>query len=601
MTHPGIWTCPITGFQIPKRTEANQRWRLEILEAAEKSKELQAYLVEMCKQSILVWLNGFCYTFRTRCFDANGEKVDLEPHEQHTQFLTWPVQDQAILDLANCITDKNDVLIDKSRDMGASWICLSTIHWFWQFRPSFMAIETSEKEDTVIDKYTEKGLFFRHKYLLDYQPTWMRPEYKFVNKKIVNKTNGSAISGEATTPNISMGGRPHVVLLDEFKAVDCGEQVLAATADAAGCRMFNSTAKTGSTYSKLRKAASKPDSTIKVITLGYWDHPEKGKGRKWRIDEDGSVTGKANRGYYDTPWVRAELGRRTTMAERSSEIFLDHDTAGMMYFDSVTVSHMEQSATPPKHIGNIVGDARGRVKWHENPKGKWKLWCDLIDGFPPIDTNYVQGWDVSGGVEKSNTVGAVLDRSTGEFVAEYADPYISPHDAADVAKMAGLFFGGQSGCAFLGWENNGIGLGFMHAIRQLNYKYLYFKRDLTTRKGKRSKTYGWTSGGPQKEMLLAEFNRAIMRGEAVIHSAEAISELQDYITNDMGRIVAATRNDISSGAYERHGDRVIAYALCHFLKNEAPKFVKDRPRIIPGSMADLMGHGEVWKRVRKNA
>ena len=67
-------------------------------------------------------------------------------------------------------------------------------------------------------------------------------------------------------------------------------------------------------------------------------------------------------------------------------------------------------------------------RFEELDRGKLHVWED-----PHPHTNYVIGGDFAQGVEKSNTVLAVLDRGTGCIVAEYVDPSIDAYEAVPIA------------------------------------------------------------------------------------------------------------------------------------------------------------------------
>jgi ABC-type glycerol-3-phosphate transport system substrate-binding protein len=163
--HGRSWTCPKTGIVIPKTLTENLEWRSKILAEAKMDDGLQAQLRAACAASPLFWFNAFAYTYRPKMVGADGATVQLFGHDTHVPFITWLVQDEAIELLVNCIRDGKDAAIDKSRDMGASWLCLGVFHWFWQFGESFTAMELSRKEEYV-DKKGEMDTLFRETPLL---------------------------------------------------------------------------------------------------------------------------------------------------------------------------------------------------------------------------------------------------------------------------------------------------------------------------------------------------------------------------------------------------------------------------------------------------
>lgn len=588
-----MWTCPITNLQVPKGRTENLQWRKSILEEAEKDSGLRQALADACKLSVLFWANAFAWTFRVREVGEDGKSKPVESSQRHTPFITWPVQDVVLTELCDAVREGRDAIIDKSRDMGASWMCCLALHWHWQFKRDFQGAVMSRVEEDVDKPGNRKTLFYKHDYLNEYQPSWLLPRISRKYMHLGNETMGSNIDGTSTNQHAGRGDRRDAILLDEFASVQNGDAILGATADVTNCRLFNSTPIAGSAFSRLRRDAE--SKSIKIITLGYWDHPEKGRGRRWKVDEDGSITGKPGTGYWKTPWLMRELERRTSRSEVAAEIFIDHDTAGAMYFDSVVVTHARQGVCPPSALGRLSDG-----EWIDDRNGQWKLWCELHEHNrrgvsiyePSQNTNYVLGIDFSQGTGKSNTVIYVMDAETGEYVAEYADPNIAAFEVAPLAIEAGRFFGGQSGNALIVWEVTGPGQGFTRAIKTLGYPMLYRQRPVGKKREQRTESMGWTNNAKSKEDLFAEFHRALARGDITIHSEELIQELGDYLVDDRGRIVAAERADDTSGAVARHGDRVIAAALCQLGRLEAPRFMRSKPVLPKNSIGKLLGFDE---------
>jgi hypothetical protein len=76
---PRLWTCPLTGMQVPKDPAANLQWRAELLAAAENDPELQQDLYTACSQSVLFFVNAFCFTLRV--FEQKGGETKVQQAE----------------------------------------------------------------------------------------------------------------------------------------------------------------------------------------------------------------------------------------------------------------------------------------------------------------------------------------------------------------------------------------------------------------------------------------------------------------------------------------------------------------------------------------
>src|SRR5690606_14089303 len=141
--------------------------------------------------------------------------------------------------------------------------------------------------------------------------------------------------------------------------------------------------------------------------------------------------------------------KSTSARDYRENWLINHETSGMLYFDTSALSKQRSGVRAPDYIGTLnvdgmfdnngllrldcMGVAAANKTFESNPKGKLRLWKKLVNGEPARDRNYVHGWDFSQGVEGSNTVCEIMDRETGEIVAEFASPSIAPDEAAWLA------------------------------------------------------------------------------------------------------------------------------------------------------------------------
>jgi hypothetical protein len=96
---------------VPKEPTANLRWRLKLLDACHRDRGRQQAVRDLCKRDILFWVNACLFTYDPRRIKTNP----------HLPFITWPFQDEVILKIKEWLGLKS-IGIDKSRDMGASWM-----------------------------------------------------------------------------------------------------------------------------------------------------------------------------------------------------------------------------------------------------------------------------------------------------------------------------------------------------------------------------------------------------------------------------------------------------------------------------------------------
>ena len=570
---PEFWTCSRTGLIVPKRTVANLNYRAEILKNAEYDKGFQQDLMTASAESLLFWINSFCFTFHQ--FDVEGSTGErYESKEAYHPFISWEIQDVLFERLIWHLANAKDILINKSRDMGASWMCAIFLHWLWLFRPNSQLLELSRTEPYVDQPGNKKALFQKHDLLNNFLPEWMKPPQCSVGQKyrtkmhLFNVLNGSCIDGESTTEHAASGDRRLVALLDEFAKVKHGRLMRSATRDAALLRIVNSTVSgPGTEYSKWKN-----DGTIVVFPLLWWDHPEKGLGR--HVVQD-SVT---NAYKIRSPWYDAESEVRSPQ-EMAREIDANDLEAGSTFF---TVTNIEKhiaifgrSSKTQWDVDFVRGVANDsipmilkkkdlkKVACKRAVKGKLKIWVNLVNGRLDQNLDYVIGFDLSKGQSASNSVGSIKCRQTGEKVGEWVDANTPPYEMARVGMALALWVGGRKKLPFLKWEMNGDpGFDFGRiVVKQFHYPYYFRHIKVGNIRDKKTKKYGWHNNAKSKGELLNAYDRALAHGGYINHSIPALEEAKTYIYNDDGSIGPACLVEESSAAKKTHGDRTMADAL----------------------------------------
>lgn len=562
---------------IPKKPALNRQWRRRMLDAARDNPERQHALRAMCGAGLpglLLWFNLFCFTYQVKRVQADGSEKPVAGKDQHQPFITWPVQDVAIAKLYRNITEGRDLAIDKSRDMGATWVILGVFVWFWLFRPGSHFIVMSRAAELVFKRGDPDTLFWKMEYLLDRLPEWMRPDgfdkEKQVAELLANPANGSTIVGRSTTAKKGAGSRVLAVMFDEAGLIKELRSLWVGFSASTSCRIVNSTPQGPCFYSDLVLGGG-----IDLIELAWWDHPIKGRGRRKTTDKHGK-TGVTS------PFYEAKKAIAKDPREISQELDRDHMGAGQVFFVPTTLAiHAATSVRPAFLTGAIEFSGSGledraikdRVTRHfeffdDEQSGPWKLWLDLkrdSSGLwrPPQDRMYVFGSDVALGTSAANSTICVLDADTWEQVAEFASGNVTPEQFSRLMAIAGFWFGGPRGCAFVGWESNGVGnLVTKTLVHRLHYPWVYFRVDDTVRGGNvQGDRYGWNSTTQAKIDLLGEFSGALNRSEFIPRSERLIRECRSYVWMDDGGVGPGQLEVESQMARKTHGDRVIAAAI----------------------------------------
>lgn len=208
----------------------------------------------------------FMMTFDPRP-EAYPHKLDFDP---------YGFQEDLILDLVKAIRESNDEFIEKSRDMGVSWIILVVLLWFWLYETGFQALIGSYIEDFV-DNGELDSLFGKIVFLIENckDPKLLPRGFNLDRDKtymsLTNPENGNAILGKAPTKKFGRSGRYTVVLFDELGFWAHARQSWTAAGDSARCRIAVTTPPDEPSFAKQLREGGK----IHVTTLHWRLHPEK--------------------------------------------------------------------------------------------------------------------------------------------------------------------------------------------------------------------------------------------------------------------------------------------------------------------------------------
>lgn len=208
----------------------NRKERLDLLRQAADNPRLQALLIEKCKRDPVYWLNTFCWTFDPR------KQPAIIP------FQLYPYQEWAIREWYGCIERQEDFGIEKSRDMGVSWMIMLLFQYCWLFRPGWNFHAGSRKEAEVdLADLNPSTLFGKMRLNLSRLPKWMKPNYRDKKLSLINLDNGNVISGESSNPSFGRGQRQRAILFDELAFWECADAAYGGCSATTKCRIANST------------------------------------------------------------------------------------------------------------------------------------------------------------------------------------------------------------------------------------------------------------------------------------------------------------------------------------------------------------------------
>lgn len=572
---------------VPKGVRENVLYRQRVLASCRTSREAQLAVREMCRRDVLFFAAVFVWQY-------NPSKIGREIGP----FAPYAFQDDAALQIVSAIEDQRDMVIEKSREMGASWLCLIVLLWLWLFHAQKKILVISRDEKAVDNDKDADSLFWKLDFVLENLPTFLMPagwDAKRHRQKLTfnNPETRSQITGAASTGKSGVGGRATVIFLDEFSQVREDYEMLHRTSNTSPCRIFNGThLGTGTAFYELTKR-----ETIRKLKMHWTQHPDKVAGlyqwntltksvevldakhhfpADYRFVTDGTPTGGPAPGvrsvYYDDECERKGSARAVAQD-------LDIDAAGTLsqFYDPILVRHLTQAyCRPPVWRGDAGFSDDGKVtEWAKGDSGKLFLWLPFThDGrIPPA--RYAAGADISEGKGVTPSVLSIVNADTGEKVLEYADANIDPrvfgrlsvalcrafatsHDEADPDRQTAL----------LAWESLGAGLDFKEEVVQLGYtSRIYYRKDEHALVGRVSDTPGWVPTPSNKRKQHGDYRNALRRREFQNPSEIALQET--LLFEERGATVecddSPARRD-PSGATVCHGDRVVADMLAWMMK-----------------------------------
>ena len=576
-----FWRCPKVDLIVPKRLEANLEYRDNVLKAAENDVVLQNELMAACRKSCLYWVNTFAYTKHEFEVDLTTKSGRRPATQTHWPFITWAIQDELFDWFEAHFYGGESGLVDKSRDMGASWWGVAFLQWLWLFRPNTEIREMSRSE-IYVDSPIAKSLFYKHDYLNIWMPEWMRPPGVMqkgrdnrTSMRIYNAEINSTIAGESTTKHAMSADRCSILFLDEFAKVDNGTDIRTATYDVSSCRIVNSTvAGPGTEFSRWKNSGQ-----IDVFSMMFWDHPMKGKGR-FILQDEITKTYKIS-----SPFIEKVLEECTLKAVAQEYYAIDLE-AGDLFFDLGEINkHIAFYARPPISQHNII--MKPGVSDDELPKliqakstkcyairkkadGKLEVWTELIEGRPDQSQTYIFGIDVSKGQGASESVVSIKCKQTGEIIAKWTCRNTTPHEFSRIIVALSLWCGGANPqrLPYLKWEKNGPGWEVGRLLVQtFCYPHYYVTKTLGAvvektqgTKGEMQK-YGYHTSREGKDLLLRAYERALKTGKITNHCKASLEQAKQYIHYKDGGIGPAELVEATISEKKLHGDKVIADAL----------------------------------------
>lgn len=344
----------------------------ELEDDFEKQKAFKIYY----KDNPLDFINDWVVTYDPR---------KKSPEPKLMPFKLFPKQEQFVLFLLDCLNDGENGLIEKARDIGATWVCCAFSVWLWLFHENSTIGWGSRKEEYVDKKDDPKAVFPKIRQIVEYLPNFLKPEgynpaIHSPHMRIINPENGSVITGEAGD-NIGRGGRTGIYFKDESAWYERPELVEAALGDNTDVQIdISSVNGTGNVFYRRRMAGVEwelgkdiPSGKTRVFVFDWRDHPN--KTQKWydrrykKAEEEGLLhifKQEVDRDYIGSQdntiipfeWINSAIDAHKKLDIRiSGTSFAGQDIADEGGDKNALVIRKGILATFAKHWGGEAGEA----------------------------------------------------------------------------------------------------------------------------------------------------------------------------------------------------------------------------------------------------
>ncbi len=254
----------------------------------------RAQLMAFYKKNPKAFINDLCITYNPRV---------APPTPRTMPFVMFPKQEDFIDFLMSCIRDKENGLVEKARDIGATWLCCAFAVWMFLFEEGSAVGFGSRKELLVHRLGDPDSIFEKIRMIFKKLPPFILPagfdeRQHLLYMKFINPENGAVITGEAGT-NIGRGGRKTIYFKDESAHYEQPEAIEAALGDNTDVQIdISSVNGTGNVFHRRRqsgeiweKGKTPTRGKVRVFIFDWRDHPSKTQEwydmRRKRADEEG--------------------------------------------------------------------------------------------------------------------------------------------------------------------------------------------------------------------------------------------------------------------------------------------------------------------------
>lgn len=529
------------------------KYRFSVLQKADRDPDFREAVKAYTSQDRLFFFNVFLYTY-----DPRRPKIKTIP------FITYFYQDDIILWDALVSKQNKDSLVEKSRDMGATWMFVGNDLFDFLFSKEKIEIRWGSRKEDYVDKRGDMdSIFEKFRFAARLLPLWMLPAGWDWNScdnhmRLINPETGSSITGESTNDHFGRGGRKFRIRFDEFAFWECADGAWQAAADATACRTALSTPNGSS--NKFAKLAA---SEIEKRQIHWTMHPEKNPGayildvhgdnitihnpdnpyaafnawKEWRLKPPPPNT---MGGWVRSKWYDDQCARRNNAKEIAEELDIDYTRSGHPFFDlsmlakqpvhTLLVSGVPMAPIPSgRYIQGDIVESGDSFVFRESSNGFLRVF-----EYPKRSGQYVVGGDTSEGLAKGDEGFLVVrDKFTGDVVAAGNGAW-DPDMVEIYAWKTGRFYNN----AVVAVENNNHGFSVNNGLKNRDCR-LYYTRKTNGKGSTAIIKAGWSTTSSTRPLMLDQAKEDIRKISCWVRDPVILAQMGTFIFNDNGKAEAA--------------------------------------------------------------
>lgn len=235
----------------------------------------RVYYSTRCEEFVSDWCNTY---------DPRNAGTDTPAN---MPFVLFDRQRDMIQFILACLEGEASGLIEKCRDMGATWIACAVSVWLWLFWDG-VSVGWGSRKEQLVDKLGDPDSIFEKMRMIiaglprAFLPAAFSEVDHMTYMRIINPETMATITGESGD-NIGRGGRKRIYFKDESDHYEHPEKIEAALGDNTRCQIdMSSVAGPGTIFARKRESGVDwaPGQKVvreltNVLILDWRDHPAK--------------------------------------------------------------------------------------------------------------------------------------------------------------------------------------------------------------------------------------------------------------------------------------------------------------------------------------